>query len=69
MSGAIPLLSLNAFMAWTGRTFYLYLVLGSRTMAACYYSFNNQEKLLISQEGFWVMEFVVTEPVRVAVGV
>ena len=28
------------------------LVLGKRTIVACYYNFNNPEQLLISQEGF-----------------
>jgi len=30
MSGTIPLLSIYAFVTWTGRTVYLYLVLGKR---------------------------------------
>jgi len=43
------------------------LLLGSRPMAACCYYCNNPEQLLISQEKFWLMEFVFTEQVSLAV--
>jgi hypothetical protein len=43
------------------------LVLGSRTIAACCYYCNNPEQLLISQEMFWLMAFVFTEQVSLAV--